>query len=551
MPRRAGLSRMRQNSIATFALSSVIFGLIIRAIPEIWAGTHLTGFDTVLYAGELSRLKFCSPFLLPPGEFTLGLITCPLATIGGPILAMKVSIIFLYTLLASSIFFFSGAELRQPPGVAFFITVFVLLQVAALRLSWDLYRNLLGLSLLLITLTCLNVLSGRVKYIAVTILLVTIALTHQTVAGLLLLLLLSTFAWDTVNRRVGALAGLVLVLASILLTTVSVFFVFPTTLSAVTTAWHFAAGQIILTPLMLFLAALYLPAVFPALLGIRRSRFLAGWTSIIIAILLLIGVGIPLGANVYDRWSLMLFVPIGVFGALGLLSFMRFFVTSLNAHTSIARSHVKLIKGSVLLALLIPYGVLAWGFMTPAISRPYWYFDDPALWNAGASGLPSTMQQNTIAFSDEQYVISAFRWLNVAMNDGDVLLTHSAFYGWALMYLRSDLTIINYGTNLTQGMTQAESMGFSGEFVVWFVPGYGWHEPDPNFTGWRLVFQAGPIVIYDKYQSSHGLSTYEISRSATHSCIVSKDPIRNVRFLVAIIMPLQFVKVMTDHPTRA
>ena len=249
-------------------------------------------------------------------------------------------------------------------------------------------------------------------------------------------------------------------------------------------------------PLALFLVALYLPAVLPATVGIRKGRFLVLWASVIIVILLLIGVGVPLGANLFDRWALMLVVPVGIFGALGILSIGHFVTQILDGRFSFARSQGKLVRGVVLLALLLPYGILAWEFMTPSISRPYWYFDNPVLWNAGASGLPSTMLQNTIQFADEQYVMSVFKWLNVTMNTGDVLLTHSAFYGWALLYLRKDRAIIDYGSNLTLGVMQASDSGFKCEYVVWFVPGYGWDGPDPSFAGWSLVFKNGPIVIY-------------------------------------------------------
>ena len=123
---------------------------------------------------------------------------------------MKVCVIFLYGLFGLSVFLFSRAELKQSSWSSFFIAVFVLLQIAALRISWDLYRNLLGLSLLLITLTCLSVLSGRIKYATVTILLIIIAFTHQLVAGLLLLLLLGTFVWDLVNKRQNVASAVLL-----------------------------------------------------------------------------------------------------------------------------------------------------------------------------------------------------------------------------------------------------------------------------------------------------------------------------------------------------
>lgn len=365
-------------------------------------------------------------------------------------------------------------------------------------MSWDLYRNLLAVSLLLLTLTILGLPRSRTNGVLVTSLLILIALTHQLVVAVFLLIILAISVWELMHRELTlAKDTLLLLMPLLLLTFLSVLVFYPTTMHEISgNMWLFKSNTTILVPLGLFLAALYLPTAFPTIIGLRRNRFLAGWVSVILVILLLIVVGVPLGASLYDRWTLMLFVPVGVFGALGLLSIGRFILDTLQMRVGFAQDHCKLIRGIILLTLLLPYGTLAWAFMTTPISRPYWYFDNPKLWNAG-SGLPSTMQQNTIAFSDEQYVVSAFRWLNVTMKDGDVLLTHSAFYGWALLYLRKDRPLIDYGANLTLGMMQAESSGFCHEYVVWLVPNYGWHEPDPTFTGWKLVFEDGPIVIYD------------------------------------------------------
>jgi hypothetical protein len=81
----------------------------------------------------------------------------------GPIMAMKVSAPLLYGLLGLSVFYFSRVELKQTNLTAFFIAVFILLQIAALRVSWDLYRNLLAVSLLLLTLTILSLSRSRTR----------------------------------------------------------------------------------------------------------------------------------------------------------------------------------------------------------------------------------------------------------------------------------------------------------------------------------------------------------------------------------------------------
>lgn len=97
--------------------------MILRVIPEFWAGTHLIGFDAVFYAGEVSRLNSCLGIFWLPSELTLGAITCPLAMILGPTMTMKVCASLFYGLLGLSVFYFSKVELKRTNLSAFFIAI--------------------------------------------------------------------------------------------------------------------------------------------------------------------------------------------------------------------------------------------------------------------------------------------------------------------------------------------------------------------------------------------------------------------------------------------
>src|SRR5208337_799913 len=171
---------------------------------------------------------------------------------------------------------------------AFFITVFVLLQIAALRMSWDLYRNLLAVSLLLLTLTLLSLPRSRAKGVLVTSLLIIIALTHQLVVAVFLLIILTLSVWELKQKEMTqAKESLVLLIPLLILTFLSVLVIYPTTLYEISnTVWFFKSNTSILAPLGMFLVALYLPTAFPAVLGVRRNRFLLAWLSVILVILL-------------------------------------------------------------------------------------------------------------------------------------------------------------------------------------------------------------------------------------------------------------------------
>ena len=483
----------------SFDAASVIFGLIVRSIPEIWAGASPIGFDTVYFAGYFSRLPSCFDLLSQPGELTLGLLACPIANITGPILAMKITAVLIYGLFGWSVFYFCRKEIKESKAISFFIVVFVLLQIAALRVSWDLYQNLIALSLLLVLLGGFTGLTGSRRVLTLILLAGLIALTHQLVTVLLLMVGVGLLAWALFRSEIPHRAlAMIVVISLALLASISSLVIFPTTLYTLTSTPYFeypASASTVFT-LGTLLAALYLPTIVPASLGFRKIRSLIVWSLAISLILLMAVFGFPYLAAFMDRWSVMLVIPLGIFGALGLVNVSRRLV-KLGAGIGFVRRGSNIVRAIILLALLVPYGGLALEFMTSPLSHPYWYFDNPVLWRAGASGLPATMLHNTMPFQDEADVAAAFRWLNDVMTNSDVLLTHSAFYGWALLYLRWDRSIINYGEgNPNPAVSLAREEGFRRVYIIWFIPGYGWHEPDPNFTNWALAFKDGPIVIY-------------------------------------------------------
>ena len=483
----------------SFDAASVIFGLIVRSIPEIWAGASPIGFDTVYFAGYFSRLPSCFDLLSQPGELTLGLLACPIANITGPILAMKITAVLIYGLFGWSVFYFCRKEIKESKAISFFIVVFVLLQIAALRVSWDLYQNLIALSLLLVLLGGFTGLTGSRRVLTLILLAGLIALTHQFVTVFLLMVGTGLFVWAVFRSEIPhRAAATIVMIALVLLAAVSSLLIFPTTLFTITNTTYFEYPASASTAFTLgtLLAALYLPTIVPASLGFRKIRSLIVWSLEIALIFLMSAFGFPSLAAFMDRWSVMLVIPLGVFGALGLVN-VSCRLVNLGESIGFVRRGPNMVRGIILLALLVPYGGLAWEFMTSPVSHPYWYFDNPVLWRAGASGLPSTMLHNTMPFEDQADVAAAFRWLNNVMTKSDVLLTNPAFYGWALLYLRWDRSIINYeGNKANLAIVWAKGEGFHCVYVVWFIPGYGWDGPDPNFTHWTLAFRDGPIVIY-------------------------------------------------------
>ena len=54
------------------------------------------------------------------------------------------------------------------------------------------------------------------------------------------------------------------------------------------------------------------------------------------------------------------------------------------------------------------------------------------------------MLQNTISITDCQDTVNALQWFKDNLNSSALLLTHTVFYGWALLTLNSN-RVMNYG----------------------------------------------------------------------------------------------------------
>ncbi len=148
-------------------LFSFAFGFMVRLIPEILSYPWLIGFDTPYYAVRVRNgvlwsdvTSFFSMWLLDGllmGVQRVSQIdTFLLLKLVGPLLL---------ALNAAGIYYFCRRALGWNSSTSL-ISVFVFtFQIAALRLSWDLFRNLLGLSILLFSLPLLKSLSNRRSFV--------------------------------------------------------------------------------------------------------------------------------------------------------------------------------------------------------------------------------------------------------------------------------------------------------------------------------------------------------------------------------------------------
>src|SRR2546428_1915129 len=144
-----------------FALAAFLIPLFIRAIPEILVGPYPVGWDTIAFyvpntldwaAGKAGFIEILGTAPL------MYMISVPiyLLTRVNPVWIFKIMGPILYGSMILALFRFLKIGLKWPDKQALGSALLSSLYFVTLRISWDLYRNMLGLTFILLSLPLLE-----------------------------------------------------------------------------------------------------------------------------------------------------------------------------------------------------------------------------------------------------------------------------------------------------------------------------------------------------------------------------------------------------------
>ncbi len=166
------MSRVIDKSISIkFLLTSFSIPFLIRLIPELISYPYPLGFDTVTsYLFKMVEepvLQSDLPSLLKTTSLYYIIQELLFRLIGDPILTLKILGPILYGLMLSSIAIYIKITWKIDNSWIYLGQILTGLSILALRLGWDLYRNMLGLSLAVLTLALINHNSKKVRYLSI------------------------------------------------------------------------------------------------------------------------------------------------------------------------------------------------------------------------------------------------------------------------------------------------------------------------------------------------------------------------------------------------
>jgi hypothetical protein len=478
-------------------LACLSFGFFVRLIPELLAFPLPIGFDTIHYAATMKNgaiLSHWSQFFT--SSWLLYAFIVPLYNIfqADPFLLLKVVAPLLFGLNVAGVYWFSRKMLGWNLRLGVLTGIFFALQLASLRISWDLLRNTLGLGILLFALSYVKEVNSKRGFVLFASLALLSVFAHEYAAVTVLVAVLGLLFWRLIKRnldhssiRLGlaALPALIVFLVGMGLRIFPVSYAIETNLISAGDAVPAKVGGLpflvdylhiqssvdsygsylnLALSVGLLFAVLFLPYIFLVMKGFFRNGVLNLWTG-----LLLVGAFgcliFPFVALQYwHRWMFMLVYPFTFYAVKGFGRLLSKFHEK-NVHFSSWFSDKKaattiLLTFSLGIAYLsTPVLMTFTNASIPVVTGTYLYFSTSP----------------TVPYEDVNSVVDAMDWLNDHLDAVSCVALQQAFLSWGELYLDKSHSIVHFVADLDLAVSSSFDNGFSGVFFVWWNEPIGWY----------------------------------------------------------------------------
>ena len=497
--------RGRSRKEIPYLLGVFLLGLGLRAIPELLS-PYPVGYDTPFYVASSPHLHelelrdlLRKAFLLPAFLWFLNhFLRLDL------LLAMRVLTPALYGLLMSSFYFFLRRGLDWPRRKSLFCTVVCSLQPASLRISWDLFKNELGLVMLFLFLVLLRgggrsrrewFLLGAVAFLVV--------LSHQLASVMMFASVLAELLRSRKDRRyierlmaciapasllfsyqLGVFVGLIpkppqnwfrpVVELRIYGSNPGSKSLFPRNyFEEAPFSW---GGWLELYGFVVgFLFFCYLPMWFFVLPGLRRHRLLdpiSIWLSLAFFSILICPTAYPFYS--FHRWGLMMVFPFSVYYTDGLLKI-------LDRVRSAEANKVALASVLALNAFLgLGYTTGNASYISVSVARFF---------------MPGKMLLSTVEVHRIDMCRACLMWLNENADENSVLVAEKRFSYWAMNWLdeRIAIALYDHGILLEEVDLEPVISSYEHVYLIWYSQEeISWHGHE-----FREIYRCGDISIYE------------------------------------------------------
>jgi len=490
-----------EHRFVIFPFLAFIIPVAIRTIPEILIGPYIIGFDTLAFYVPNTLLWLHNGInlwnFLSIAPLFYSIYMSLVSAGASPVFLIKIISPLLLGFLGLSMFFFAKRGLSWSLVKSTFVAVLGTVYFVALRASWDQLRVEFSLVFFFVVLMLLvNQKNGSWKrYVLLASAMLLVVLSDQIGAVIMLGVMIFTIVPNLFHKRynqalnltVASLpAALYFVIVYFISTSVSGILGYSNVTSPLVSWTGFASYQSMLINEAGFFLYCFLPLL--PLMAISFKQFgnlqLRSWLLLSLILLL-----IPTSVSPY-RWLLMLVYPIAFYAteSLSRLKTIRW------------KRSIFTLQRIAVLYLVLSTTVLSLGFIFMTSQQPLAYFD-PKQFNAYLSQIPTSMLQNTISAADCQSTVNVLQWFKENVNSSALLLTHTAFYGWALLTLNvNQVRYYGFEDPATAAMRIVQE-GHTQIYLIWWVNGKGWYGQPTVSSSFHEIYHSGEIAIY-KYASN-------------------------------------------------
>ncbi len=487
-----------RNQHIIFPLLAFVTPLAVRTIPEILMGPYILGFDTLAFYVPNTLLWLhnginLSGFLATAPLFYTVFMSI-VAAGGSPVFVLKIIPPLLLGFLALSMYTCAKRGLGWSPHKSTVVALLGTVYFVALRASWDQLREELGLAFFFVVIMLLLINqkgSSWKRYVVLSLAMMAVVLSHQLVSVLMFGVIIATVAYDlfrkdftqSIDLSVASLpAALYFVVVYLSGVAQSGILGYSANASPLASWTGFASYPSMLMSEGGFFLYCFLPLLPLVLIGLWRFGNLQLRSWLLLSLILLL---LPLASVSPYRWVLLLTFP------------LAFYATdALSRLKSIKWKHFKLtVHRIAILYLVLSTAILSFGFIFMTSENPLFYFNSEHF-NNYVYQIPTSMLQNTVSITDCHDTVNALQWFKDNLNSSALLLTHTVFYGWALLTLNNN-QVMNYGFgDPVNAATTAAQEGHTQIYLIWWVNGQGWYEQPTVSPSFHEVYQSGKIAIY-------------------------------------------------------
>lgn len=502
-------------------LACLSIGFLVRMVPELLAYSTPIGFDTISYAVVMkSGIIFPNWGTFFTSTWLLNAFIVPLYSLTqvDPFLILKIVGPLLYGLNVAGIYWFARKNLGWSTTMGIAAGIFFALQLATLRISWDLLRNTLGLGLLLFAFAYIKDIKSNRGLAIFGVLSVLSIFAHEYAAVTLIFVVLGLAVWRLVRGRtdlskrllLGVFPALSIFSADIYLRIIPIhfpsiasniinsgdavlahpgrLFFLVNYLNVQTSVESYGSYSALAVSVGALFALLFLPYLYLVIKGFFKNRILTLWTG-----LLLVGafscLVTPFSAPEYwSRWMFMLAFPFTFYAIYGLKKLLgpvqrkgSSLITKLSSNRRITL--MILLTFSLGIAYLAsPIIIVYANASVPSVTRTYYYFSDS----------PSVPNQ------DVNDVIRAMGWLNGKMDSSSCVILHQSYQSWGELYLDNSHSIVTFqNKDVNAAVKTALVKNFSTVYFVWSNVPLGWYNVSvPNSFSDLQDFGSISVYVY-------------------------------------------------------